>query len=220
MVNLFKRCLSAQYIHTAESGEYAIEIDGDTLYLLFECSSGAEDWINNFDFPAEPYGQMKRKWQCHRGFLRVWKAMQKQIESNVKGILAEHKQIKKIVCIGYSHGGALCVLATEDMAYLYGDRYTIEGYGFGAPRVLWGKIPHEVKNRLGRFITVRNIPDIVTHLPPLVFGFRNAGTMLRIGKRGKYTSVEAHFPASYIAELEEYEPEHLPPNAIPVANSF
>ncbi len=204
---LFTRCLNARYITTAEDGNYAIELDGRTLYLLFEHSNGIEDWKNNFDFPVSPYKNMNPVWQCHRGFLRVWRGMQEELEERVAYILARNQRINSIVCVGYSHGGALAVFATEDMEYLHGARCNVSGYGFGAPRVLFGIVPREIKHRLRNFITVRNIPDLVTHLPPLVFGFQNAGTLKRIGKRGKYTPVSAHFSESYLAELEALEEE-------------
>lgn len=201
MVKHFKRCLNAKYIHTAESGDYSIEYEGDTLYLLFQKSSGAEDWKNNFSFPAKPYKRMNTVWLCHGGFLKVWKSMKDDIEAFVAEILKNHPEIKKIVIIGYSHGAALAVLATEDMEYLYGKSYEVSGYGFGTPRVLWGIIPKEVKYRLRNFTSVRNIPDIVTHVPPVFFGFRNAGTLVKVGKKGKYNPFKAHYASAYIDEL-------------------
>ncbi len=202
MLTLFKRCLEADYIHTPESGEYAIEVGLNTLYLFFEKSDGAEDWKNNFDFPAEPYRDMSVKWLCHRGFLRVWRAMKDEIELKVYDILHRNRHIKNIVCVGYSHGGAIAVLATEDMEYLYGETHKVKGIGFGAPRVLFGKVPPGVKNRLKGFVTVRNIPDIVTHLPPLIMGYKNAGELYKIGEIGKYNPIDAHRPTSYIDELD------------------
>lgn len=201
MVKLFKRCLKAKYIHTANCGDYAIEYEGDTLYLLFQKSNGAEDWKNNFSFPAKPYKRMNTVWLCHGGFLKVWKSMKDDIEAFVAEILKNHPEIKKIVIIGYSHGAALAVLATEDIEYLYGKEYEVSGYGFGTPRVLWGIVPKEVKDRLRNFTSVRNIPDIVTHVPPVFFGFRNAGTLVKVGKKGKYNPFKAHYASAYIDEL-------------------
>lgn len=198
---LFKRCLNADYTHTAEGGDYAIEVDGNTLYILFEWSDGKEDWRNNFDFPAKPYKRMTEKWFCHRGFLRVWKAMRDEIEIRVAEILQQHADISEITIVGYSHGGAMALLATEDMTYLYGDRMAVSGYGFGAPRVLWGYVPKAVRERISAFVTVRNIPDIVTHLPPKAFGYRDINVK-EIGEKWKYNPIEAHYSSSYIAELE------------------
>ena len=41
------RCLNAQYEITEESGDYAIQREGDILYLCFQWSNGKEDWKNN-----------------------------------------------------------------------------------------------------------------------------------------------------------------------------
>lgn len=200
MLKLFRRCLKAEYIHTAENGDYAIEVDGDTLYILFECSDGKEDWRNNFDFPAKPYKRMGDLWFCHRGFLKVWKAMRDEIENRVAEILQENTDISNITIVGYSHGGAMALFATEDMTYLYGEKFSVSGYGFGAPRVLWGYVPKAVRKRISAFTTVRNIPDIVTHLPPKVFGYQDIN-IKEIGEEGKYKPVEAHYSSAYIAEL-------------------
>lgn len=199
MKSLFKKCLYADYIHTAEGGDYAIQIEGDTLYILFECSDGKEDWKNNFDFPITPYKESK--WYCHRGFLKVWKAMRDEIEEQVADLLSK-KDIQNITCIGYSHGAALAVLCTEDMEYLWGSQYKVKGYGFGCPRVLWGIVPKEVKERLRNFKSIRNKPDLVTHVPPKIFGYRNAGELIKIGKDFKYNPIKAHYPEVYIKELE------------------
>lgn len=237
MVKHFKRCLNANYIHTPIGGDYSIEAEGDTLYLLFECSDDKEDWLNNFDFipeehkdreqtpklilvkniikavweylklPTKPYKKMFKKWRVHGGFLKVWTDMKDDIEAYVAEFLSHHPEIKKIVCIGYSHGAALAVLATEDMEYLYGKSYEVSGYGFGTPRVLWGIVPEEVKYRLRNFTSVRNIPDIVTHVPPMLFGFRNAGTLVKIGERGKYNPFKAHYASAYITELNAMKGE-------------
>ena len=200
MKDLYRRCLDAEYIHTTEGGDYAIEVDGDTLYLLFEWSDGAEDWKNNFDFPAKPYKRMRDKWFCHRGFLKVWKAMRDEIENRVAETLERNTDISNITIVGYSHGGAMALFATEDMTYLYGDKFNVSGYGFGAPRVLWGYVPKAVRERISAFVTVRNVPDIVTHLPPKVFGYRDIN-IEEIGEKGKYKPIKAHYSSAYIEEL-------------------
>lgn len=207
MKDLFKRCLKAKYISTSKNGNYAIEVEGDTLYLLFQWSKGFWDWVHNFLFPAKPYKRMSCFWFCHRGFLKVWKAMRDEIEAYVKETLSKNPDVKNIVCIGYSHGGALALFATEDMEYLYGSSYEVKGYGFGAPRVIWGFLPETVKNRLRAFVVIRNIPDIVTHLPPVLFGFRHVASPLRIGERGKYSPIKAHYNSAYIAEMKSHTTE-------------
>lgn len=203
MKTLFKKCLNADYIKTDADGDYAIEYEDGVLFLLFEKSNGNTDWKNNFNFPAKPYKRMKHLWFCHRGFLRVWKSMRDQIEAEVARIISE-KLVNAIVCVGYSHGAALALLATEDMMYLYGDEAIVSGYGYGCPRVVWGFLPRTVKKRLKHFTAVRNVPDLVTHVPPAIFGFRHI-QLRRVGKLGKYGPIDAHRAASYLAEVEDDE---------------
>lgn len=203
MKELFERCLNASYIHTVEDGDYAIEVEGDTLYLLFQWSHSHMDWISNFDFPAKAYKNGADTWRVHRGFLRVWKAMRDDIERKVDEILAE-KKIQKIVCVGYSHGAAISLLATEDMVYLHGDKYTVNGYGFGAPRVVWGRLPAAVAERVGHFKAICHKQDIVTHLPPTVFGFRHPN-ILRLKTQKKLNCVDAHRPENYLKTLERID---------------
>lgn len=201
MLELFKRCLSADYIHTEAGTDYAVDVDNDTIYLCFEWSDGIEDWKSNFNFPAKAYKNGGNVWLAHRGFLAAWKDVRDEVEMRVSEILAVYPLIKKIVCIGYSHGAALAVLCTEDMEYLYGKALEVSGYGYGTPRALWGIVPRAVKNRLRNFTSIRNIPDIVTHVPPMVFGFRNAGKLVKVGKKGKYSPIKAHYASAYIDEL-------------------
>lgn len=202
LYSLFKRCLGAKYIETAESGDYATQIDGDTLYLLFQKSRGGRDWINNFKFGAVPYKNIDKEWRVHRGFLRVWRAMKDEVELKVEEILCT-TPIKKIVVVGYSHGAALAVLATEDMVYYYGEVYEVRGYGFGGPRVIWGVVPSCVKKRLECFTLVRNIPDIVTHVPPAFLGYRHIGKKVKVGHLGKYGPIMAHTPNGYLTSLNK-----------------
>lgn len=201
LLQLFERCLAAEYTHTEGGGDYAVRYEKGTLYLLFEWSDGANDWKRNVDFPAAPYKHMEETWYCHRGFLQTWRQMRDEVEGLVAAY-KKHRPVGRIECVGYSHGAALALLATENMTFLYGDKCRVEGVGFGCPRVVWGRLPPSVKARLSHFTSVRNIPDIVTHLPPAVLGYRHVG-LLEIGEKGTYSAVDAHRPEAYRAELRK-----------------
>lgn len=229
MLELFLRCIAAKgrYVHVERGGgDYCIEIEGNALYILFEGSDGAEDWASNFDFlpskrtptrrlvsavknsfqPASaPYKNMPVKWRSHRGFLKVWRGMRDEIEAAVEKLLYESSNVDRIIVVGYSHGGAMALLAYEDMKYIYGDRYNIFGFGFAAPRVIFGRIPPEVRDRIEGFITVRNANDIVTHVPPRFLGYKNSGEILQIGRRHIYTPIGAHYAFAYVEELKKWE---------------
>ena len=220
MKALLERCLAAKkrYKHTNEGGDYLVELDGDTIYILFEWSDGKEDWVNNFDFLTKPFKSTKcvchqifvssekqcshdgEEYKCHRGFARVWQSMQYAIETEVADILSKHNVIS-IVCCGYSHGGAMSLFATEDMTLLYGDKVAVSGYGFGGPRVLFGRVPNALKERLKNYTLIRNVPDIVTHVPPRIFGFKHVGKFVRLNSKGKYGLFKAHYAEAYLEQL-------------------
>ncbi len=199
LYDLFKRCIEIPYTSVDNSGDYATERIGNTLYIYLEKSNGREDWKNNLDFPAKPYKDMEGKiWFAHSGFLKVWKSIEPHIEA-----LALDPTVKSIVTVGYSHGGGLAVLCHEYIWYNRPDlRNSIYGYGFGSPRVIWGLKKREHGIRWENFTVVRNIDDVVTHAPPALFGYFHVGRIFEIGKRGKYSGLDAHRPESYLDELK------------------
>mgnify|MGYP003301957927 CR=1 FL=1 len=84
-------------------------------------------------------------------------------------------------------------------------RENIFGYGFGCPRVIFGRKSEEHKRIWKNFTVIRNIDDIVTHLPPSLLGFFHVGQMIEIGRHGKYTRIDAHRPENMLRELKLYE---------------
>jgi hypothetical protein len=195
----FAECIAHEerYIHCENGGDYYTERDGKTLKIFFEWSDGKEDWRTNFRFfaiPWKPYKSMKKIWFAHRGFLTVWKAIEPHISSEIKAA-----GVEKIEIVGYSHGAAIALLCYEYCAFNRPD-VELEGAGFGAPRVFWGIIPRDVKERVKGFKIVRNGTDIVTHLPPVVFGFRHVGKLVKIGTIKR--PIRAHYPEEYLSSLK------------------
>jgi len=196
----------------------------DTLYIYLECSNGAIDWKNNLDFlpttklpiqdvpctvrafkktcvPIAPYKEMKTRWFAHRGFLRVWQSIEPYVAREICNM-----RHRKIVTVGYSHGAALAVFCHEYIWFHRSDlRDSLEGYGFGCPRVYWGIPSASVRERWERFTVIRNLDDIVTHVPPIWLGFSHVGQMLTVGTRGKYSAVDAHRPENILEELKIWE---------------
>ena len=120
--------------------------------------------------------------------------------------------VKSVTIVGYSHGGAIATLCHEYVWFNRPDlRDKLEGYGFGAPRVFWGlSMSKELKERWANFHVVRNINDIVTHMPPSIFGFRHVNDVIEVGKKGelvnknyKFDCVNAHMSSNYIYSMKE-----------------
>ncbi len=202
MSQLFARCLDAPYVQAADAASYYIERKGAVLYVYLQDSDGAEDWKNNLDFPARPYHKMEdTAWMAHRGFVKVWRA----VEPNVAAAIADPR-LQSVVTVGYSHGGALAVLCHEYVWFHKPDlRQRIEGYGFGAPRVLWGVLSPEMRARWERFTVVRNLDDLVTHLPPKALGYTHVGRLLEIGAARRYSRIDAHRSENIMRELQRLD---------------
>lgn len=187
-------CLNANYTTVENCGDYALERDGDTLKIFFEWSDGATDWKNNFNFPAKPYRDMKNKWFAHRGFLKVWKAIEPHLEDAIFDLT-----ISKIEIVGYSHGAAIALLCYEYVRYNRPDVF-VYGVGFGCPRVFWGFARRAVMERFDGFTVVRNGRDLITNLPPAAFGFRHVGAVLKVGKHEGF--IKDHYPENYLKGLD------------------
>ena len=198
---LFGLCLDTPYLHVDNGASLAARSRGDVLCILFQKSEGTQDWYNNLDFPAVPYRDMETEWRCHRGFLRVWKSAAPYIEE----ILAA-TAYSKITVAGYSHGGALAVLCHEFIWFRYPHlRPQLRGVGFGAPRVIHcGSECRSAAHRWAQFTVVRCGRDVVTHLPPVLLGYRHMGRMLTVGDM-RLSPTEAHMPHSYTEALLAYE---------------
>ncbi len=212
----FDVLLSVPYIQLEEqdASYYVSDIyNGGTVDIFFEWSNGKRDWINNFDFPAKPYRNgkrdwinnfdfpakpyrdMKNLWFCHRGFLRVWKV----IEPHVADIIM-NPEIKNINIAGYSHGAAIAQLCYEYVRFNRPD-IRLTGVGYGAPRIIWGFPKKAVRERFSGFVVVRNGNDIVTHLPPAIFGFRHLKEMVRINIGPSVRPIRDHYPEQYRENL-------------------
>lgn len=209
---LFSQCLSIPYRRVGVAADYALQKDRGTLFLFFQASNGAEDWKSNLDFPAKPYRRMGvTTWFAHRGFLRVWR----ELEPELSGAVSD-RNVQRVVIVGYSHGGALALLCHEYVWYHRPDlRDRLEGYGFGCPRVFWGLRRKSLRRRWERFFVIRNGNDLVTHLPPLLFGYRHVGTLLRMGVPTDPALIGAHYPQRILLALEEYDTRLPAPSPAP-----
>ena len=79
------------------------------------------------------------------------------------------------------------------------------GFGFGSPRVLWG-IPFKfITKRWEGFVVIRNIDDLVTHVPPAILGYYHPRGVYKIGKKGKYSKIDAHRDYNISEELKNVD---------------
>lgn len=192
----FLKCVNSEYHHTEKDGSFALQREGNLLYILFEKSNGKKDWKSNLNFYPKR-SDKEGGFACHKGFLLVWNAILPYIQEDISD-----KDIEKITVIGYSHGGALAAICHE---YLYRKRSDIRNnifsYAFGSPRVYFGVRDNE-EEIWENHTVIRNGSDIVTYLPPKFLFYRHVGKILEIGKEIAYSPIEAHKKESYEKSLK------------------
>ena len=208
VAELFHRCaFDIEYKQVGDSVNYAFEENAMThsLIIYFQGSNSISDWVRNFLFAKKPYKDMDISYRVHRGFLAAWKTVEDIIIAKIleKDVDLQCYKWKSITVAGYSHGGALAGFCHECVWYHRPDlrRQGLVGYGFEAPRFYAGfRVKTLLKQRWEHFYVVRNRNDIVTHCPPVIFGYAHVGHLLKIGKNidtrtyHKPHCVGAHYP--------------------------
>ena len=195
---LFSQCLSRPYTTAENSASFDIVAENGTLFIFLESSHGREDWDNNLNFRIRPYDDMDPVWYCHAGFLKVFKSLLPYIMPHILS-----PETRRAVITGYSHGGALAILCHEALMFHRPDLAGhVKTFAFGAPRVLFGAVPPEVKARFSELYLIQNAGDAVTHLPPAFLGYHHVGNKIPIGRKGDYSPIDAHRPESYLAALD------------------
>ncbi len=198
LLGFYREILRQKYTHLRnETASYAFRRQGRTLWLYFESSNGRTDWCNNLDFPAVAHGKDRDRHYIHRGFLRVFQALEPALRP-----LITAPGIGRILIGGYSHGAALALLCHEACMLTRPELgEEIYGYGYGCPRVLWGPIRPAVRERFVHFTVIRNGRDIVTHVPPALLGYRHVGEMAWVGRDTSLSPIDDHRPENYLRAL-------------------
>lgn len=209
LYELFDKCdRTIKYEESAQNEvNYQFEEDNDTLFIFFEPSNSKLDWKHNFQFTKRPYKDMKIPYRVHRGFLKCWKEIEDIIIEKIltKTDSGDYK-FNKIYTIGYSHGAAIAMLCHECCWFHRNDiKADIKTIGFDGPRVFGGyHIKKCLRPRWKNFILIRNNTDIVTHVPPVLFGYRHVGTLYQIGCGKKYGPVKSHDQHRIKESIQEF----------------
>ena len=205
---LFENCAyNIEYKQIGDSVNYAFVEEGKTLYVYFQGSNSTTDWIRNFLFTERVY----KMFRVHKGFYTAYSEARSLLLNKIyeRDEKANFKWLK-IIIVGYSHGGALCQLFLEDCVFHRPDiKSSILGYAFETPRCL--KVPAKYRHLWENLTIIRNGCDLITHLPPAIFGYNHLGTMVKI--KGDTSLVEnhlpkcikSHYPQCVLQGIKEYE---------------
>lgn len=208
LLELFQKVLDIEYNVIGDDVDYAFEENGDQLIIVFKESDSKVDWKRNFAFKKKPYKDMNVPYRVHGGFLKSWK----EVEDIVIAKITETKEngeykFNSIYVTGWSHGGALTMLCHECVWFHRPDiRKNCFSVSFDGPRVYGGrKVKPELRERWEHFFEVVNDTDIVTKVPPRLFGFTHVGNIIHIGRDAGYGIIKSHYDSSIMTSLKEIE---------------
>jgi predicted lipase len=178
--------------------QYFLRRHGHTLWITFRGSDSPTDWKNNFNFWKRtiPYDNTGSKIRVHTGFLNAYKS------AFVRNLILNEvsRDIQFVKITGHSLGAALAVLCAVDVQYNFPNR-DIEAILFGCPRVGNRAFALSYNKRVEKTIRVECGNDIVTKVPPVLFGFRHVGAKLHVGfpRLPLVTRATDHYPHKYYA---------------------
>lgn len=155
-----------------------IGISPPYMRITFRGTDSDADWRLDMRFWQReiPYDNTSTKIRVHSGFISAYKS------ENVRNKI--HTFIKPDICniqiTGHSLGAALAVLCAVDLQYNFPDK-DYEVVLFGCPRVGNAAFARSYNHRVFNTIRVVSGNDIVTKLPPAIFGYRHVGVKFKIG---------------------------------------
>ncbi len=192
IADLYQQILTTDYFDIGrEQTSYRMQRVGHTMYMLFEWSHGATDWRHNLTYRPTKVTFGDHTIWVHRGLYQSYAAVRERIRAAITDT-----RIRRVLIGGYSHGAALAALTYADLLPRRQD-IPFVGYGFGAPRVVWGAVPCRL---FEGFYTVRCGTDIVTHLPPKLLGYRHVGELVKL-RAVRGGPIVSHTPSAYTAAL-------------------
>lgn len=150
---------------------------GSHKILIIRGTNEAGDWLK-YNFRALPQYGPGHLYRWHRGFLQ---------HAQVAYAFAKGKQIDLV--IGHSLGAAAAGIVALSLS--------LPAITFATPRALYGEGPTAITS-------IRNfcrIDDLITMLPPALFGFRHLGLVRWLNPLGRHSG-EDHTLIHYLELLE------------------
>lgn len=194
--------------------DYKFKETRDELIIFFSPSNSLTDWKRNFMFKKRPYKSMSEPYKVHRGFLKAWKEVEDIIIKKVTEIengdphddLANSRYKHRVITIvGYSHGGALAQFCHECVWFHRPDlRHSLNfvTYAIESPRIFGHyKMSDKLKERWMNCILIRTNNDIVTYMPPKLFGYCDVNAVCQI--EGDTSLVKRRLPKCVKSHYEQ-----------------
>ena len=177
--------------------ECCVNVNGSTITIVFRGTDSPDEWRSNLLFFKKviPYNNRNSAIRVHSGFINAYK--NEKVRDKIHSLIP--KETCRIIVAGHSRGAALAVLCAVDLQYNFPDK-SVEAYLFGCPRVGNRAFAKSYNKRVFKTLRIENGNDIVTKLPPAVFGFRHVGTRIGVGntRLPLLLSAHDHYPNMYL----------------------
>lgn len=192
-------CTGKTYV--SKSGtEFCVNVDGGNVTIVFRGTDSKSEWASNLRFCGKkvPYGNYESAIRVHTGFIDTYNC--DEVRKKIHSLIPEAPC--RIIVTGHSRGAALAVLCAVDLQYNFPGK-NVEAYLFGCPRVGNRAFSLSYNKRVSKTLRIENGNDIVTKLPPAIFGFRHVGARLHTGRPRLpiIFSFKAHYPTQYLQSV-------------------
>lgn len=165
---LFELIKNTEYIKTGDSVDYAIKEfpEEQRIRLIFQESDGNRDWVNNLKFPVKPYKNQENTLWYAKGWAGAYKSANDEIMTNLISAINANPDYDVEIC-GWSYGGAIALMAVEDLFYRTGIKSIVTT--FGGPKPLFGtKTRDYILSCCKEVNQYCHVNDIVPTLPPFI----------------------------------------------------
>lgn len=173
--------------------------DKGVLHIVFRSSQAPGNEIDttiNWQYSLQPIFFLENpSLKAHKGMQEKYKGIYQDVHKRI-----EEYNGSEVKLIGHSAGGMLAMLAYIDLTQSYPDK-EFSVVTFGSPRVLNSEAARKLDNTSDRIFRLVLRKDLAPIIPPTIFGYRHAGTLIRLGDASHELSFsEAHHPG-YLIEL-------------------
>ena len=149
--------------------QYMIRIfeDEKKIRLIFEHTTSNTDNKNNFNVLIKKYKRENQSLYFSKGWAEAYYSCNEEIMSELISFMKSHSDFIVEIC-GWSYGGAMSVLAAEDLFFKTGIKpYVVT---FGSPKVIVGnKTKNHILNCCADVKQYANINDPIPYLPPFLW---------------------------------------------------
>lgn len=174
-----KTAIKTEYVNNKKTDiQYILRVYENRILIAFRGTDSCRDMLSNLQFFKKTVCHMpdSKKIRIHSGFYKAY--TEAKIFDKIVKVITD--KTKRIEITGHSYGGALALICAADLAHRFPD-IEYEVVVFGTPRTGNKAFAEFFDKYLPNTSRIENRGDIITKLPPPLFGYRHVGKTYRIG---------------------------------------